>query len=193
VLGTGAWHPVVVDAASVYWATYTRDNAGGISTSTWSIMKMPLRGGTPTKLVSGSDSLGTSFAVDATSVYWTTWQVGKSSLMKAPLGGGAPITLASAASPIWSIAVDAAIVYWTTFNQAPVPVDAAVTKVPTGGGTAVTLATRRTRSTSSLFGITVDATSVYWLEDGAVMEVPLAGGTPTVLAWISTEPSLDNA
>jgi hypothetical protein len=93
---------VAVDRTNISWAT-----SGGL-------MAMPIIGGAPTTIASGQKGV-VAFAIDATSVYWTT-QNG-ASLTKAPLGGGAPTTLL--ATPANSqyrpqgIAVDATSVYWT--------------------------------------------------------------------------------
>jgi hypothetical protein len=69
------------------------------------------------------------------------------------------------------IAVDATSVYWTASGT--------VMKAPVEGGDSITLA-----SGSIPCGIAVDATSVYWTDrgNGKVMKVPLAGGTPAILA-----------
>jgi hypothetical protein len=78
------------------------------------------------------------------------------------------------------MAVDATSVYWTNCGD---PVTGSVMKVPKAGGEMVTLATGY-----RLSGIAVDATSVFWMagipdaSGGALMTVPIGGGTPTTLA-----------
>jgi predicted heme/steroid binding protein len=86
------------------------------------------------------------------------------------------VALASGQSNPSYIALDATSVYWTNYN------DGTVMKALLGGGAATKLASGQ----SGPAGIAVDGTSVYWVNqgsykgvDGAVMSVPLAGGTPT--------------
>ena len=49
-------------------------------------------------------------------------------------------------------------------------------KIPITGGTPTTLA-----PATFPFHMTIDATNVYWSDNGPVMKVPIAGGTPTTL------------
>lgn len=68
------------------------------------------------------------------------------------------------------IAVDATNAYW---------VGGGVWKIPLTGGTAIPLSTG-----GSPTSIAVDATSAYWVDGaaGAVMSVPIGGGTPVTIA-----------
>jgi len=162
---------IAVDPTSLYWSSGWTGGAA--------MTKTPLDGGTPTRLASGQNGVG-SIAVDTASVYWTT----STAIMKVPVGGGSLVTLVSGENGPGSIAVDATSVYWTNG-------DGSVMKAPLGGGTLVTLASGQNGPGS----IVVDAANVYWAnmsdvslgEDGGVgvdtvVKVPLDGGTPTTLA-----------
>jgi hypothetical protein len=85
------------------------------------------------------------------------------------------------------MAIDATSVYWTDCGD---PDLGRVQKVSKAGGPVVPLA-----SGNRLSGIAVDSTNVYWVagttdaSSGSIMIVPVAGGTPTVLAPESGEPA----
>lgn len=115
--------------------------------------------------------------LDATNAYWTAeGSTGSTSgtIGKAALAGGPAMTIALGQNFPLSIAVDATSVYWAD------GVNSTIVKVPVGGGVLQTLA-----SASSPQGIAIDSTSVYWLDalpGGAVMSVPIAGGSASTLA-----------
>jgi len=103
--------------------------------------------------------------------------------------GGAPglVTLASGQTCPWGMAIDAINVYWTECGD---PTGGFVLKVPKAGGDVVALA-----SGDRLSGIATDGTNVYWVagtsdaSSGAIMKVPVVGGTPTTLAARSGDPA----
>jgi hypothetical protein len=147
---------IAVDATDVYFSTDT------------SIAKVPTGGGRVTTLatVLASPAL---VAVDGASVYWADAEAG--TLGKVPLTGGTAITLAEGQTPS-AIALDSSYLYWTNYNNdAP---GATVTKVPLGGGNITTLAS----GLRTPFGITVDATTVYWTSNSGLMAAPKEGGCP---------------
>jgi hypothetical protein len=118
-----------------------------------------------------------AIAVDATNLYWSTWEMDPASpgaVMKMPLAGGNPVVIASGQLGVGNIAVDATDVYWTTYGQGT------VMKAPVAGGNPTAIATGQ----SGPRGIAVDATNVYWANygSGQVMKMPLTGGTPVALA-----------
>jgi sugar lactone lactonase YvrE len=163
MLAAGQNQPIsiAVDDVNVYWT-----NEGGSG----SVMKVPVGGGTPTTLASGQ---GAAFgiAVDTSSVYWTTI-TGNHAVMKVAIAGGAPTVLAPATSP-WAIVVHDGSVYFTDGDDVMV--------VPAAGGAAVTMAAAQQFPSS----LAVDATNLYWASSrgaGTIVQMPLAGGTPTTLA-----------
>lgn len=145
---------VAVDATNVYWASYGASK----------VLKAPIGGGTVTTIAQTKTPPGL-VTVDATNVYWAddpdNFGTG-GILMAAPVGGGTPTTLFAGKSlyRIQSIASDGTNVYWIDSLDT-------VNKLPIGGGTPTTLATGQTSSAA----IAVDATSVYWVSNSAIMKL----------------------
>lgn len=154
---------IAVDSTSVYWINY------GSST----LMKVALTGGSTTVLASNQTTPG-SIVVSGGNLFWPDG----GGIMKMAVTGGA-VTAIVTGQAAHRLAIDATNIYWTT--QGPVTADGAIMKMSQQGGSPTTLVSGRTGAA----GIAVDATSVYWTEwneNGSLMKVPLAGGTPVALA-----------
>lgn len=185
---------LAVDSANVYWV-----NSGDCVTASGSVMMCAIGGcgDKPTTLASGL-VCPWALAVDATTVYWTSLGdtndqplngpgAAIGSVMTCPIAGcnNAPTTLVSGIDSPQTLAVDATNVYWTD------PVAQTVDKCAIGGcgNTPTVLAS----GVGDVLGLAVDATSVYWAQ-GSVMQVPIAGGSPTTLACTdSTDVAVDSA
>lgn len=183
VLATGASEPgdIVLDNSNVYYT----DHEGTL------IQKVGKDGSNLQQIgmAQGFNEVGvpSPLAIDSTSVYWPDLD----GINKAPIAGGGPtVQLAKfggdPADLVGGIASDGTSVYW---NDAT-----AVWKLPVGGGAKVQLA-----SANGSTGLSIDATNVYWTNEGftgpgagggpaadTVTKVPIAGSTVTTLA---TRPS----
>jgi hypothetical protein len=120
-------------------------------------------------------------AMDDTTIYFAC---DDGSIQSVPKDGSAPPKTIAQAMTTYTegIAVDATDVYFT--NLAP----GTIQRVPKGGGVPETIATGQLRPQ----GITLDATQVYWANqgtdaegapgnDGSIMALAKSGGTPVVL------------
>ncbi len=130
--------------------------------------------------------LVTSFALDATHVYWTTCYyadgtnaIGK--VAKMPRGGGAETILAPDQPCPRNLALDASSVYWVNRGtEAGDFLDGAVMRVDKTGGAATPLASKQDGNASLAIG---DA-HVYWgdCKANTLWRIGKNGGAPTAFA-----------
>jgi hypothetical protein len=120
---------------------------------------------------------------DATHFYWTDWF---GSVHRAPVSGGPIEPIAENLGMALAITQDAKAIYWTTQGSSE-----AVMTFPKAGGNATILT-----SLPKLGGIALSGSTLYFTQgndwgawDGTVNSLPVAGGTPTVLASGLDSPS----
>lgn len=190
-----AYRNIAVDNTSVYWLTNpSLDYPSG------RVMKVPIGGGELVALASDQYD-PTGIAVDGTSVYWSTeyyvtmkvakngstpsllGHCGPSNLaidasniylfsgklvVRVPIMGGDATTLASSFVNVYpsGIAVDESSVYWTVPGSGS---EGLIGKVAKDGGAPIELISGQDNPVA----ITVDATSVYWINGfgGTVMKL----------------------
>lgn len=167
--GQGAPYGIAVGDANVYWTNLAGNHA---------VMKVPIAGGTPVVLANATSPW--AVAAYGQQVYWTDGD----NVMSATSSGGSATTLASGQAFPFDLAVDATNLYWTNARGA-----GAVLKMKKAGGTPITLVAQ-----SGTARLAVDASNVYFTtpgassNDGAVVSVPLDGGTTTTLATGQSTP-----
>jgi hypothetical protein len=196
VLATSQTRGFTLDSTHVFWTTY----GGG------TVMRVPKDGSGAAETLAGGLSAPSQIATDGTNVYWLDVE----GLLKMKNAVGALPSLFSADSYVHSgIGIDADNLYWmngsfqivsrakagglltglATADGIPKPlvVDAGVIyfgsdsfegglwKVSVGGGDLTQLA-------AASAGVGVDADSVYFAKDGAVMKLAKGGGKPVKLA-----------
>jgi hypothetical protein len=166
---------LAVDSTTLYFATQgtALNHIAGEA-----IERMPLEGGVPEVLVSGSElGLVSDIATDAAFVYSVgTSTDGYGAVNKISVTGGPLTTLASIAEADGAVSVvlSGTTLFWNEVNAA------VVESLPVTGGTPLQIAT----SQWHVSGIAVDDSYVYFTDDWSyvVQRVPLGGGSVTMLA-----------
>ncbi len=178
---------IAVNSSNVYWseppATFVSEPLGGGSATTFATFGM---------------EYSVAFAVDDASAFWISAENSHHiSILSTPLGGGTTVTLADMPCiDTHAFAIDAANVYWVEDGPAPNCPNGstAILQVSKAGGTPVTLTSGLAWALGS--ALTTDGTSVYYSSPaaadpscmaptcatGALMKVPVGGGTPVTLA-----------
>jgi hypothetical protein len=153
------------------------------------IAYVPIAGGKVTSVLTSTTSSNEydAFAIGSTEVYFIDGE----KIESVPHSGGTPKTLiALTGTPsLNGIAVDATSVYWTERKGAG-STGGSVNKIPLAGAASATVLASGLNTPTTL---RVDATNAYWIDSNAqtISTVPLAGGTPTVLASGSNANPLD--
>ncbi len=178
-LATGWSYPTLaVDGTTVYWSDDSVGEVqgpGSLKPAT-RVNSIPGGGGAVSTVVVAPDiHTPQSIAVDATNVYLSLTVSPGTVLQSFPLGGGAAVTLAMvgfdsngiAAVPLPAVkGQNARDLYWSAGK---------LWRVPVSGGPLTTIAPLSN-------SVAVDATTVYWSTDNAVMSLSMSGGTPVTLA-----------
>jgi len=161
---------IAVDDTYVYWV----DNGNGSSTSGKVMRRAKDGSGSVTELVSARP-FPYSIAIDDTHMYWTEYAT-SGSVYRARKDGTDVQPVATAQKWPYIVALYEDKVYWT--NQSSN--GGAVMVASKAGGNASILAS----DNSNPRGITVDGSGVYWtsFSSDLIKFIPLAGGTPLVLA-----------
>jgi hypothetical protein len=148
---------------------------------TRSVTSVPVAGG-PTHVVITRDAYPDGLVADDTSLYWFENGEQQSSILKLPLAGGDAVVLASATTQV--LALDAGHVYFADVRGGQIG------SVAVDGGDVAILA----RADRLSKAVATDGANVYFatspspgdvdgfgMIDGALLSVPVAGGSPTTL------------
>jgi hypothetical protein len=165
---------IALDATSVYWTV----SIGGSTSTSTTIMKVPLGGGMPATLVHSQPGAPGGIVVAGATVYWTEQLTGGGAVLSVGIDGGPVSVVASTGSYPAGITADAANIYWTVEDKT----DGTINRSALTGGPTTILASGRFDPKA----IAVDSGTIYWADDlsgsGSVLSVPTTGGAVATLA-----------
>lgn len=177
IIAGGQPNAVVVDSSNLYWTSAnTLDPPyGGV----FMVPKDADASAVPTTLVANAGNVG-GLAVAGGTAYYAVWPTG---VFSVPIAGAGmpPTTIESGFGAPAGIAIGSAQVFWTgSFVGSAGLFAAPLGGLPDGGAPEVI------SSVGAQPNVVADASNVYWIAGGQILEAPLAGlpdgGAPKVLA-----------
>ncbi len=151
---------LAVDDKDVFWIDGKRND-------NQTLRRAPRTGGDSVTLVKGVQLY--DLVLDGSFVYFTD----SATVKKVPKQGGDVETLASGETGAVGLALGDGQLFWATTNG--------LRTVGTSAGPARTIASGTYAGSNSMYRVVVDATHVYWAENGDVFRAPRAGGDPIKL------------
>jgi hypothetical protein len=160
---------VRVNATNVYWNGLDDPvHQSGV------VMTVPLGGGTPTTLYSGSVG---GIDIDATNIYWTAGWLTGNGLLKMPLGGGTVSTIATLMDVPKEVRAFGSRVFFTTTYSGD------VIAVPIAGGPSTVLYSTGLQIAQS--DVAPSASDVYFTVAGELLSVPPGGGSVSTIVGVN--------
>jgi hypothetical protein len=166
---------IAVQGGDVYFTTQDPWNPDGNDGAVW---KVPVAGGTPTRLVQDLDRPGPIVVTAATMVWINSWKTfsADGQILQAPLDGRSMTVLASAQNGPLALAFGGGTAVWTISGY----VDSergSIVETPVGGGVVDGIVA----GLGVPVGVAVEGTYVYWVDQGdpnvansgRVMKTPL--------------------
>jgi hypothetical protein len=185
MLATGQQAPtaLTIDATNLYWINFGSDD---VYSTSGSIMRLPLRGGTPVTVASQQRS-PRSLIVAGSTLYWTNGGTDGdgtgSSVMKVDISGGSATMIVDATqgSPA-GIAATSTSLYWATYSSS---MGGRILMTPLAGG-------GLTEILPGIFGdILIDGPYLFAASNGTpgdLIKVELTGASPATLAMNQESP-----
>lgn len=163
---------VVVDGGYAYWVSSTA------SPNTYTIRKTPTTGGASATVTTTSWVPIVAIAGTAGTLYWmeNNYPDSTGAIRRIPTSGGETVTLASGfTSRAGTFAINSASIFHTEANF---PSSENLIRVPLNGDPSSVLAVLANTPGK----LAADDTSIYWIDSAGVSSLPVAGGSPLVLA-----------